>query len=544
MEGRKIMKRMKSRAWMGVVPLLLLSMLASACSGNNSGTASPTASTTSKPSESAATTSATTATTAATETAIDTSEPVKLKLVLLGAKPADMDEVYAEVNKILKKKINAELEVRFLDWNEYGEKYPLLFAANEDFDMIYTADWAFYNQTASKDGFLALTEDMLKKYAPNTWEKENPIGWDQAKVNGNIYMVPHDSFVVGETVALIRGDLREKYNLPEVKSQSDLANYLTTIAKNEKGMTAFSGPGTNLSGTGLPIFFSDMEMRFVNGSVPLVYDMNSEHPTLTNYLENPKTLEKLNMFYDMAQQGVWSKDAIVSKTDWRAAFKEGKTAADMHNVTTMAASMDSILRTHPEWKPELIDVNPTVHRFQSALISNGIGIHATSKNPERALMAIDLLRYDQELFDLTNYGIKGKHWEPVGDNKYKSLPASTGYPPEGACPWGWKTPLARQLEGVAGDKITEVYDKWKAENIIHSPFETFALDDTNIKNELAALKNVQQTYLLPIYFGLVEPAKGLPEVMEKLKQAGMEKVRVEMQKQMDAFIEAKNKEAN
>ncbi|CAK4834018.1 unnamed protein product [Aphanomyces euteiches] len=521
---------------MSVILILMLSMLASACGNNNKGsestpestsvTGTPASSLTPAPSDNA------------TPTKTDTSEPVTLKLVLLGTKPTDTDEVYTEVNKILKEKINAQIELRFLDWNEYGQKYPLLFAANEDFDMIYTADWAFYNQTARKDGFLELTEDLLKKFAPNTWEKQNPVGWDQAKVNGKIYMVPNDTFESGHPVALIRGDLREKYKLPEVQTQTDLINYLTTIAKNEKSITAFGGPGTSLNGTGAPIFFTDLEKRFVNGNAPLVYDMNSEAPTLANYLEDPKYVEKLNLLYDMAQQGVWPKDAIVAKTDWHAAFKEGKSAADFGNVLSMSAALDSILKNHPEWKPEIMDVSPTAKRFQAALINNGIGIHATSKHAERALMALDLLRYDKELYELTTYGIKGKHWEPVGDNKFKSLEASAGYPPDGACPWGWRTSLSRQLEGVAGDTVQAFYTKWKAENIIHSPFETFALDDSNIKNELAALANVQKTYLLPIYFGLVKPDKGIPEVLEKLKQAGIDKVQAEMQKQMNEYLQS------
>ncbi|KRF10154.1 hypothetical protein ASG89_01030 [Paenibacillus sp. Soil766] len=527
MKGMMTMKSNHKKVWKGIVPALVLSVLVSACGGDTGSQTSSSPNASVKPSENAS------------ATKIDTSTPVKLKMVLVGTKPPDTDEVYAEVNKILKKKINAELELRYLDFNEYNQKYPLLFAANEDFDMIFTGDWAFYNATARKDGFLQLTEDILKTYAPNTWAKQDKVGWDQAKINGKIYMVPNDTFESSFAIGVIRGDLREKYKLPEVKTQADLASYLTTVAKNEKGMLGFSGPPAKLSSTGIPVFFSDMEMRLVHGSVTLVYDLKNPNPKLTNYLENPKTIEKYNMFYDMAQQGVWTKDAIVSKTDWRKAFKEGKTAADFGNISTMANSIDAILKTNPEWKPELIDVNPTAKQYQTPLISNGIGIHATSKNAERALMALDLLRYDKEIYELTFYGIKGKHWEPVGDNKFKTLAATAGYPPEGASPWGWRTQLSRQMEGVVGDMVTATYNRWKATNIVHSPLETFVLDDSKIKNELAALDNVQQTYLLPIVHGLIKADVGIPQVLEKQKQAGIEKVQAEFQTQLDAYIASK-----
>lgn len=517
---------------MGTALILMLSLLASACSGGSGGEnvsspASATATETEAPAGHAPTDA----------NAIDTSKPVTLKLVLLGSKPADADEVYAEVNKILKDKINATLEVRFLDWNEYIQKYPLMFAANEDFDLAFTSSWAFYQPTARKGGFLELTEDTIKKYAPTTWAKQDPLGWEQARVDGKLYMVPNDIFESGYALAIIRGDLREKYDLPEVESQATFVDYLATVAKNEKDIVPFGGPSTNLNGVAMPVMFADLERLFVNGSVPLVYEMDSEHPKLYNYLDDPKYIAKFNTLYDMAGQGLWPKESIVSKTDWHAAFKAGKTAADSGNLPTVAGTMEAIMLSHPEWKPEVVDLTPNAKRYRSPLIGNGIGIHATSKNPERALMALDLLRYDKALFDLTTYGIKGKHWEPVGDYKYKSLPGSAGYPPDGACPWGWRTPeLYRQPVGAAGDMIKSFYDKWKAENIVDVKLATFTLDDTSIKTELAALAGVQKTYVLPIYHGLVKPEEGIPIAQEKLEQAGIDKVQAEMQKQIDAFI--------
>ncbi|SFA92022.1 putative aldouronate transport system substrate-binding protein [Cohnella sp. OV330] len=525
----------KKKAWLGTSTVLAFSMLASACSGgngNNAASGSPSASATATSSASASASP----TASASASAIDTSEHVKLKMVLVGPKAPDTDEVYAEVNKILTEKINAELEVRFLDWGEMNQKYPLLFAANEDFDMAFTSSWAFYNPTARKDGFLELTEDLLKTYAPNTWANQDPVGWDQAKIDGKIYMVPQDAFESGSAVAMVRGDLREKYNIPELKTQADFVNYVKTIAKNEKGIVAYNGPPTTLNGSGSALLFLDLEKRWVHGSAPLVYDMNSESPQLINYLEDPASLAKIDTMYDMAQAGVWPKDAIVAKTDWHAAFKEGKMAADAGNILTASATMEAMNLAHPEWKVEVYDLSPDAKRFQDPLINNGVGIHATSKHPERALMALDLLRYDRELFELTTYGIKGKHWEPVGEDRYKVLPGSTGYTPDGVCPWGWRTELVRTLDGPAGDLLQSFYKKWKENNIIHSPLETFALDDANIKNELAALANVQKTYLLPIYFGLVKPSEGIPEVIEKMKQAGLDKVQAEMQKQLDAYV--------
>lgn len=219
------MKLKKKPTFLVAVVLALMTVL-SACGGgnNNAGSAN-------NPDDAASSNvSANTATTGA----VDTSQAVTLKLLMIGSKPTDYDEVYGELNKLLKEKINATVETEFLDWSDWTQKYPLKFAANEDFDIAYTAGWAFYNDQVLKGGFLELTEEMLQTYAPKTWEAMPQASWDQAKVNGKLYMVPNNNQEVTDKVVLIREDLRKKYNLEPVNSPETYAAYLKAIGAARK----------------------------------------------------------------------------------------------------------------------------------------------------------------------------------------------------------------------------------------------------------------------------------------------------------------------
>lgn len=79
-----------------------------------------------------------------TESKVSTLEPVTLKMYFIGEPQSDNDMVFEEINKHLKEKINATIEPHYLSWGDYQQRYPLLFSSGEDFDMIYTAAWAFY----------------------------------------------------------------------------------------------------------------------------------------------------------------------------------------------------------------------------------------------------------------------------------------------------------------------------------------------------------------------------------------------------------------
>lgn len=183
----------KSR-WTMFTLLFAFVMIMSACGGNDNKNSGSSASSSAEPSKSASASASSASSSAAApaEGAVDTSKEVKLKMIFVGPKPVDYDSVFAEINKKLKEKINATIEGEFLDWSDWAQKYPLKLAADENFDLIYSANWAGYNDQALKGGFLELTDDMLAKYAPQAWKNMSKVSWDQAKVNGKLYMVPQN----------------------------------------------------------------------------------------------------------------------------------------------------------------------------------------------------------------------------------------------------------------------------------------------------------------------------------------------------------------
>ena len=140
----------------------------------------------------------------AEEAGPDISEEVTLVMYLIGDRPADNDEVFAKINERLKAEINATIDVKFMSWGEYEQKYPLIFASGEDWDIIYTADWCFYNAQATKQGFYEITQEALETYAPMSAETMYPEAWEQAKVDDKVYMLPMNYKEITAYVYMVR----------------------------------------------------------------------------------------------------------------------------------------------------------------------------------------------------------------------------------------------------------------------------------------------------------------------------------------------------
>lgn len=96
--------RQKKRGGMRLLILMLMvSLLISACNGSNRN-----ASNVSK---------------GGADNKNSTSEEVTLKMLFIGSKPADYDEVFGEVNQLLKEKLSATIKTEFLDWSDRSSKY-------------------------------------------------------------------------------------------------------------------------------------------------------------------------------------------------------------------------------------------------------------------------------------------------------------------------------------------------------------------------------------------------------------------------------------
>lgn len=507
------MKR-KNKSTLLLAIMLVLSIVLTACSGNGANKDASNSSSGSTPA----------------------SEEVKLKMVLLGGKPVDYDLVFGELNKKLKEQINTTVEVEFLDWSDWTQKYPLKFAANEDFDLVYTANWAFYNDQAVKGGFMEITEEMLQEYAPQTWAQMPEVSWDQAKVNGKQYMVPNNNLEVTNKVVLYREDLRQKYNLPEINSLETYADYLKTVAANEQGIIPFGAKGADgwkwheLDQIALE---QNNDFKVVDLRIPLTYKLDDATGQVFNVYVTPEYKELLSFYKDLADNGAWSKNVVTNKNDIWQDMKVGRVSSYAHNLGTTAFNLAEARRDLPDHEYAIADITPNSKKLSAISTQNGIAIHSTSKHPDRALMVIDLLQNDQEIHDLSMYGISGTHYNPEGDDKFTTGPGVGNY--TGFSNWGWNSYLNRK-DASYPKEGDDIFNDWES-NVYNYALETFVFDDSAVKTEVANISNIMVRYGIPLVYGLVEDLdKGLAQLNAQLDAAGIDKVQQEMQSQIDTFL--------
>ncbi|OAS88270.1 extracellular solute-binding protein [Metabacillus litoralis] len=474
---------------------------------------------------------------------IDTSEFVTITMMTLGDKPTNgqLEKVMEQVNAKLKEKANAHLEIKWIEWADYMTKYNLTLASGEPVDLIITAtDWLDAWGNAQKGAFMDITE-LLPTYAPQTWGEVSEENWEQTKYEDKIVMIPEDSYTQWVNHGFFyRTDWAKEFGITEpIKDFETLGEYFQGIVDNKPGVIPWDTPGTNVTTAwGYTTSYSDaIELPIATGVFPIYWAQSyDEAYNVMSPVFEDTFVDYAKLMKDWADKGYWRADVLNYKGDTRALFQAGKTGADQHHTETFSGLRTQMDLKQPGSEIDMFAWSDTRDNLISMSVTHGAtAVGAHSENPERALMVYDLLRNDEEIYKLFNYGIEGVQYEiadgkrvrPEGYDETKDSFASNF--------WGgrvdkFEIPSSDKWEGVS--EMYAEYDKIKKPY----PYGRFVFDSTPVEAELAALSQVTAQMVPAIAFGKAgDPEKAVKDLRNRLEAAGYEKVLKEIQKQMDEY---------
>jgi putative aldouronate transport system substrate-binding protein len=535
-----------------VLSLMMLTMLFTGCGTKKDETADTGAT---DPTVAATDTDTPEATEApVADTSIDISEPVTLKWYLEGSNVTDAAPVLEKANEYLKEKLNVTLEPIWGTWNDFDNNAVLAINGGDDVDIYFTCSWTAneYNAFAKRGAYLRLDNpdnNLIEKYAPELWSQLPSVLTQGAAIDGSdgygVYAVPGYKDIATQNCWDINVPLLEKYGytIDDIKN-TDYYGFGEILKKVKEG------EGDDF----YPLLVEGKVLeRMVNNSIIVTGDSGTDN--LLSYFINPT---------DTAAEGPYGNKIIskfeapeykkfVEKT--REYFLAGYIDpamgnANQANATRVAKQLTGEYLIGTQSYALGYEVQVTQERgFEVAMVpctpayvdttsSQGamMAISTASKNPERAMMFLNLLNTDPYLFTLLDFGIEGVHYNMVDgeavftDKRADYIPWTNGM--------GNITQLPPQ-EGQGVDfqaKFKEYYGSAK-----EIPILGWAFAPANVETEMGALANVGAEYSLALSTGTIDPAEKLPEFIQKLKDNGIDKVVTEANTQLEAFLAAKSK---
>jgi putative aldouronate transport system substrate-binding protein len=444
-------------------------------------------------------------------------EHATLVWYLIGTPQQDVDQVMEEVNAYTKEKINATIDLRLLDWGEFNERMQVITTSGEEYDIAFTSSWANNYALNSRRGAFVELNDLMDKYGKEMKELIDPAFLEGAQIDGKLFAVPTNKEVGQQAVLAFNNELVEKHNLDisTVNSLADLEPLLKVIKENESDVS--------------PIATFDAYLPFdsiLQEEMPFAFRIDGNTDEVVNKYEEDVTMETLKTMHDYYKKGYIRSDAATSTDSWPLETPNWFVRKELYqpyaeSIWSRAAGYEIV--TRPLHEPYV---------FNNSVTGSMQAISTTSKNPERAMMFLNLLNSDPYLRNLLDKGIEGIHYEENEDGTIKDLDARIER---------YNMPSF----AIGNQLILKLYeddpaDKWEAfedfnTNSVPSPVLGFYFDSNPVRTEIAAINNVTSEFSPALLKGAVDPEEYIPAFNKKLYEAGMQKVLDEIQSQYDEW---------
>lgn len=475
------------------------------------------------------------------------SKDVTLKWIMLGSKQKDADMVLTEFNKKLADYLpGTKVDIEFVDGADYQEKWNLMMASNEAVDIGWSGYAVDFMSQIQQGSYIALN-DLIDQYGQDM--KQDLPDWlfDLGKVDGQIYCIPNyqmmASWPKGVKVLkeysdkyLDRGALEAakeeaKTNISGIKKEYEIWEKVFEGIKSEGKI----GNGIDVSSFGL--FGSDFyDTTTVKG---FSIDLN------TLKVVNDEEREIAKIWYETAadwyKKGYIRSDILSVDGLGNEPYKNGYISWQ-HNWCDKTAELES-----KELGVEL----DAVKMGYDPMIKNTIPVTSTviartSKNPERAMQLINLLNSEKgkDLYNLLVWGIEGTHYTKKDGNRietpYNTSQASSDED-YGLMNWAvasikYSYEPQATLEGWA-EYVYNIDINAKT-----SPVLGFRPKTSSIATEIAQVSAVIGEYSKTLKYGAAEDEKALyDEYIQKMKTAGSDKIKEELQRQLDEWLKTNNK---
>lgn len=393
-------------------------------------------------------------------------------------------------------------------------------AAKEDIDLIFDASWVNMDQNIKAGMYADLTSYFGNDNFPGLKKVFTPELIQAMKApDGKIYGIPYFWNYKALDCVYIRGDWRERYNVPKVTDQETLRQYLDAVQSHAEELGIASAIGLmqrgyyqmnqnwsvrneqgifSISGTSAVAL---LDMTDGEGSPARLVDVGMLGDLEHDYSAWPDAVNPFNedMLEIAAEWGQYVNDDTLTAQNVREKFARGMYGATEGGFEHYVELMRQLAAYDPNAKLEYYLYDEGIRNrekiYRNAVLSqNYMFVPYYCDDIDRVMAVVDRIFESQKNNDLWSLGIEGEDWIDVGEGKYE-LTADNAHPYSFPT-WLWsEAPVYHRVNASLPDDVVS-YIRWSQDtaNFKVNPFSGFSFDKAPIADEYVALKTLWADY--------------------------------------------------
>lgn len=542
--------------------IMVLSIVLAGCSKTAETPAADETPATTEPAE---TTDNTETPEAPEETAEPALEQKTIQLMITGAgKQANSDKVWAAFNEQLQQYVpNTTVEFIDVPFEEYSEKFSQVLASGEGVDLAWTG-WLINKPQNIADGNLMPLGDLLAEYGQGIVDilGEEVVEIHRNAADGKLYYLPSWQGLCGERrgwlvvteIAELAGDTwiedteaalnkwRNNYSgIEDFQAVLDQATKYLAAAKEAGKLGAGINTGRAFGWSmynGMYSFLgvggAEIGITYCDGTFTVKDGVAGEH-----YKLYAKTMA------DWYKEGYIRSDIMSVDTSTLTTPKNGEITD-----TTYVFSCDPYL-TEADQEAAIADAGMDMTYLpieeNAYLILGGDTSYAIpycADEPERAMMVLNAIYSQPDLYNTLIYGIEGEDYTKNADGTITT--SYVGASPTADDSYGIQRWIIGSCKNALINNGTDpnYYADLEALEATAqvNPFLNFTFDRTNVEGICASILNVYYEYGPQLDNGVAGDnwEELYNNYMAARKDAGIEELVTEFQNQLNEYIKANN----
>lgn len=463
--------------------------------------------------------------------------------------PATMDttqegfiNVENALNEMMERDIGVHVTFEPVELLNAQSDAILAASSGEKLDIMLTAFTSMGNVV--NKGLIIPLDDLLKEYGQDIIANSHTL--DNCGYQGQTYGVTTGDVMGNSYSYLIKKSYWDKYNLEELTGWTDDKIYtldeieeIFEIVKEGEGDKFYCDvPWPDPE----PLNRGYIEYDEIGGSLAcgvLMLNRDFTDTTVYNLFETEEYAEYCKMRYDWAQKGYLAPDAAVTTESVDVLVAQD-------NYLGCFSWGGPVSINSSSWDQEVVplDTVPFYQPFNGGAVIQW-SIPITCERPDKAMQALNYIYQNPDAAALIQFGIEGVDYEVVaeeGDLKQiqytvenaADRPYNMGYGIWGdSLSWPAVAPQDIHRSEIRRSIDQECPDSRK------SPAFGYSFVQEPVASEVAAVNTVIEQYARSLNCGALDPEKALPEFIDALKAAGMDKIIEEQQSQLDAWLAGK-----
>ncbi len=478
-------------------------------------------------------------------------ETVVLDYYIVGAGDTDQRPLVEDaINAYIEPLIGAKVVFHIIPWADWASKAVTGIEAGEKMDIFFTADWYYYMQLASEGLFTPLNDDngpngnLLEKYGQGILSSLNPAFITGTQIDGVNYAVPTNKelsvpwgFVYNATLADEIGFTDEE--AAKVKSFKDLEPWVAKAKAARPNEYPYLTDGGSVGFMQwVHSFAANVDDFWLNMAAAPKADGTWDE-TIVSPIQTDWMKEYLTTMRDWYQKGYINPDAALTTFNTSESLNAGKffiqpmplKGANIKAQELVIASGNADLKLKEIYgMPKIVVSSDTGGSM--------LAIPSVSEHPVEAMKLINLMHTDSKLINMMLYGVEGTHWSLDPDGRVNVL--NSGW--LGAHPgaWVWADITIQKVTNKEDPSKNQMLIDYSKDALPH-PSLGFRFRTEPVAAELTAIKAVSDGMQRALMTGSVDPAVELPKYIQALKDAGLDTVKAELEKQ---YAEWKAKKGN